>query len=65
MPKVVLEVGPISLSSAIPSPLVGSPACAGSQVEVPGMYAQSDQLRVSLERTAFAYRRAQLAVHYA
>src|SRR5947209_6293501 len=49
----------------MPSPLVGSPACAGSQVELPGMYPQSDQLRVSLETTAFAYRRAQLAVHCA
>src|SRR6516164_190745 len=62
-PKVVLEVGPISLSSTMPSPLVGSPAWAGSQVDVPGMSAQSNQLRVSLEVKELAYCRAQLPVH--
>src|ERR1700737_1085796 len=62
-PKVVLELGPISLSLAMPSPCGASFACAGSQVDVPGISAQSNQLRTSLEVKELAYCRAQLPVH--
>ena len=45
-PRFRLLLGPISLSCAMPSPLVANDR--PEQVEVPGLKSQSDQLRVSL-----------------
>ena len=54
MPRFLLLLGPISLSWAMPSRLVGSTRL--EQVDVPGTKSQSDQLRVSLCSTRGSYR---------
>src|SRR5207247_8721202 len=53
MPTFLFSLGPSSLSSAVPSRLVGS--TRPEQVDVPGTKSQSDQLRVSLCSTRGSY----------
>src|SRR3954462_14344425 len=59
-PKLLLLLGPISLSCAMPSRLVGR-VCA-EQVDVPRMKSQSDQLRVSVCSTVGLYLLAKSVV---
>src|SRR5216684_2856345 len=61
-PKAALLLGPISQSWAMPSPFVDRLANAGSQFEVPGMRAQSFQLRMSDCRFPAAYVLAKVCV---
>src|SRR5712691_120075 len=62
MPRFLLLLGPISLSWAMPSRLVGSTRL--EQVDVPGRKSQSDQLRVSLCSTSGLYRFAKSVVKF-
>ena len=61
LPKVVLEVGPISLFCAMPSMLVGR--AIPEIVDVPGIRSASNQFRDSLSAREFAYRLTQPVVH--